>query len=1145
MPKAALDDLLLCLHRIGAEGAKDLSDGDLLARFLADRNDPAFAVLVKRHGPMVLGLCYRILADMHAAEDCFQATFMVLVRRAHSFSCTGSVANWLYTVAQRLAIKTQAQIANCHKKERRLHPMPRGEPLDEVTWQELRSVLDEEIGRLTEKYRAPIVLCFFEGKSHAQAARELGWPTNSLTRRLGRGRELLRRQLVRRGITLASGVLAEALCQKAVAVPVGPFLALSTVKGAASLAACKAAVGTGLSSSALALVEEGMNATMAFGMKSKLALVMLACTVAACGVGLAASGHWDDTIPHTVAPETPAVEMQKATAAAVRERQPPNTDIYGDPLPAGALARFGSVRWRHGEWITASALDPDQKRLVTASGRTVVVWDLTNAKILWKFETDFDSNYSRPSMSISPDGKRLGYVHNGMVAFVWDLDSGKEIKRFGKDLSTYFHSCQFTADGKAFILADSNQIWFFDLNTWAQTRSFSVKNAYFLDPNRAVYVAITPSREIVIGDLRTGAEMDRLEGAYSYRGNVNQAIAIAGGGSKRILAVVNSQKEEIQIWEFPKFKKLKSFRLPNSVFYPRDNAPEPAFDCHVSLSADGKELFLGTGRGSVHRWDLTTSKELPTLEKHAGFTFSTVSGIHRLQDGKTIVTAGADGVIRRWDAATGTELTDHSCYAAHACAALSPDGRMVAVADGGGRVDIWDAKTGNILRILRKNGPIVNKLAFAPDGRTIAVGFLTGDVVLLEVPSGRETKVLSWNTSKPRAGLEPHLKVLLFSPDGRFLYVNNYYYQGRVWNLLTADVAWVDKGRHTAAWTPDGLGILVHSVGPSVTLLDSKTGQERSSHSVAYQGGANLGGIVPAFAYSPDGRYLAMGLLNGMLLLCDGKTLKELKRVSILDPPRDPDDILGREIARRGGFSAECVAFSPDGQWLITSNGRWGSVRLWDASTLTEVVRMEGHEGRVTALAFSPSQKTALSSASDGQTYLWDLRPKADDKGRQPLEVSWANLASGDASLAYRAVWALSEQPGAAEFLATKISAVKAIDERTLTSLLDDLNSDNFRTREAATKALRELGDRAAGGLTEALKKSPPLEPAQRMRQLLDALDAESTPATMQQMRTIKSLELAGTDPARKLLQQWADGAPSARLTLKAKAALERLRDKP
>jgi RNA polymerase sigma factor (sigma-70 family) len=133
-----------------------------------------------------------------------QATFHVLARKADSIKIRGSLGSWLYTVARRIALRARAKSARERDREKRFADMPRREALDETTWLEISKVLDEEMGQLPEKYRAPLVLCYFEGKGRDLVARELGWAEGTVARRLARGRELLRHQLVRRGIMLSA-----------------------------------------------------------------------------------------------------------------------------------------------------------------------------------------------------------------------------------------------------------------------------------------------------------------------------------------------------------------------------------------------------------------------------------------------------------------------------------------------------------------------------------------------------------------------------------------------------------------------------------------------------------------------------------------------------------------------------------------------------------------------------------------------------------------------------------------------------------------------------------------------------------------------------------------------------------------------------
>src|SRR5262249_29881512 len=156
--------------------------------YQVQHEEPAFEALVRRHGPLVLGVCRRLLHNWHDAEDAFQATFWVLARKAGSITRKESVAGWLYQVAYRAAVKARTRAANQQQQERKAQPKPSTDPLAEVTGRELLGVLDEELQRLPQRYRTPLVLCYLEGKTRDEAAQELGWSVGTLKRRLEQGR---------------------------------------------------------------------------------------------------------------------------------------------------------------------------------------------------------------------------------------------------------------------------------------------------------------------------------------------------------------------------------------------------------------------------------------------------------------------------------------------------------------------------------------------------------------------------------------------------------------------------------------------------------------------------------------------------------------------------------------------------------------------------------------------------------------------------------------------------------------------------------------------------------------------------------------------------------------------------------------------
>jgi RNA polymerase sigma factor (sigma-70 family) len=205
--------------------AKHVSDSMLLERFVSRREEAAFVDLVKRHGPRVEGTCRRLLRNEQDVEDVFQATFLVLANKAARIPWRESVGGWLCAVAHRLAMNTRVDAARHRRRQTpfatlaaagaraggdqlpdQYHPL--ADPSGDIERNELRRVLDDELLRLPEKYRAPVVLCDLEGQTQQEAAAALGWPSGSISRRLARARALLRRRLIHRGVFLATGLVA-------------------------------------------------------------------------------------------------------------------------------------------------------------------------------------------------------------------------------------------------------------------------------------------------------------------------------------------------------------------------------------------------------------------------------------------------------------------------------------------------------------------------------------------------------------------------------------------------------------------------------------------------------------------------------------------------------------------------------------------------------------------------------------------------------------------------------------------------------------------------------------------------------------------------------------------------------------------------
>jgi RNA polymerase sigma factor (sigma-70 family) len=250
-----------------------LTDGQLLECFLNRREEAAVAALVQRHGPMVWGVCRRLVPNHHDAEDAFQATFLVLVRRAATVRPREMVANWLYGVARQTALKARAVCARRRVREKQVIDMPDAIPKEPSGTHDLHPFLDQELSRLPDKYRIVLLLCDLEGKTRKEAAHQLRVPEGTIAGRLARARTMLAKRLTRRGQILSVGALAATLSQSAASACVPSALVSNTIKAASLSASGQAAA---VSSSIAALTQGVLKSMLLAKLKLPLTLVLLA-----------------------------------------------------------------------------------------------------------------------------------------------------------------------------------------------------------------------------------------------------------------------------------------------------------------------------------------------------------------------------------------------------------------------------------------------------------------------------------------------------------------------------------------------------------------------------------------------------------------------------------------------------------------------------------------------------------------------------------------------------------------------------------------------------------------------------------------------------------------------------------------------------
>jgi RNA polymerase sigma factor (sigma-70 family) len=295
---------------VAVNDVRAVPDQQLLDRFARQRDEAAFEALVQRHGPLVLGVCRRVLHNWHDAEDVFQATFLVLARKASSISKQASVGSWLYQVAYHMALKARKQASNRQRRARQTARRDQADPLAEVTGRELLAVLDEELQNLAECERSPLVLCYLEGKTRDEAARLLSCSQSTLNRRIEHAKDRLRGRLAQRGVALSLALLVAGLTQTATSAGVSHTLAFSTVQ--AVLASVSGKTAGVASAAATALAEGTLRAMSAAKLKLAIAVVL--------AVGLVALGAI--ALTHTAQAQRPTETATNLEAPPALEGKP-------------------------------------------------------------------------------------------------------------------------------------------------------------------------------------------------------------------------------------------------------------------------------------------------------------------------------------------------------------------------------------------------------------------------------------------------------------------------------------------------------------------------------------------------------------------------------------------------------------------------------------------------------------------------------------------------------------------------------------------------------------------------------------------------------------------------------------------------------
>jgi WD40 repeat protein len=806
---------------------------------------------------------------------------------------------------------------------------------------------------------------------------------------------------------------------------------------------------------------------------------------------------------------SPASENQGAIQSRV--------DLFGDALPAGALLRLGTVRLRHNARVQGVAFSPDGKKLASTSwDNSIHLWDRRTGKPLLEIINEPEGIFS---VVFSPDGKQLATGGRDGTLTLWDVETGKLVfKKKGHD--DRVTALAFSPDGLQIASAGGN---------------------------------------ICVWNSKTGAEIRNLPSPLRFGPGDSQGVAFSPDG--KLLA--GSYREQIHVWDVT--------RGNTKVVIPKAHLPIVT----SLVFSDDKNLISG-GHSTVCTWDVATGKQVRELKagnghggslalsgggkilsaaywnkirvwnNHTGESMRVIADYrnafgphaHNLaitRDGATLAAAAEDHVVRVWDIVTGKQalVFPESHTGRINTLASSPDAKYVLTA-ADRSIRLWDATNGKHVRSFafesaNQIGGMV--AAYSPDGKTIAAGCyddspknrFAGACRVWDAATGKELR---------KQGFPNRVTKLAFSSDGKTLALVTEEDKATifVWDLgadkepvsLTSDLRDVDW----LSFLPDGKTLAVIELG-QLHFWDVEAKKQKANAILA-------GAALNSAAFSVDGKIVVIGEAHGgELVVRDVATGSELRRFEAVNT-------LGSMVAL--SLDGRILASAPIPRTFV--NYKFDpSIRLWEMATGREIRKIHPGNSKVTTLTFSPGTRTLISGMQNGTALIWNVKP-TNTKAISPRELGtlWSDLAGADAGKAYDAIGALAAAPGTSvPFLMDRLKPSPELPAARIRALIADLDSGEFRVREAAYKELEKLEEKATGMLREALAKNPVVEVRRRIESLIAVARTVRSPETVRRLRAIQVLEDIGSDDARHIIETLATGFPHARETADALATLKRL----
>ncbi|OAI46951.1 hypothetical protein AYO44_01880 [Planctomycetaceae bacterium SCGC AG-212-F19] len=729
-----------------------LADGQLLERFAGQRDEAAFELLVRRHGPLVWNVCHRLLGNAHDAEDAFQAVFLILLRKASALDRTGTVAPWLYGVACRVALRARAR--------RGRDPIPlMNEPGDHGSSNqtaELRRILDEEVNRLPERYRAPVVLCYFQGRTHEEAARELHWPLGTVKCRIMRAREWLRVRLTRRGLTLASGALAAMMSAEGLRAAMPPLLIESTV--AAGLAGTVPA----------AALAEGVLRAMFL---TKLAKITVSL-VAVLGLGLGVAGLLGEPAAPGVAPINAAEPVLPGIAA---EDTAPAAPASADPL-AGPWADLASDD--EAKALRAVLTFARDSKAAVAFFKQHLHPVLVDAKRIARRIADLDSAEFAVRAQASADLENFGEYALPYLQAALEGNPPLEVRQRVADLLYRLKQPRLPAG-------------------WVRSvRAIAVLEAIGGDEARTILEALARGRARAVPTQEAEVALDRLAAHFAVpvaRRWGDLSSTDEARVAQALLALATRPKETLQFLQEQLKGKTLNVGVANDITERvnrlivelgsnRFDVREKASQQLGALGQAAVPALMQAVNGPVPL-PLETRRRIEELifqarlnqrqqaiQAHAELLTGKVAGPAPQPPAPALAITAV--LVQRAEVLLGHIGTREAAelLAAFKAAAqikstrdaLSSDGKLRAHIDTNGRITLSDPMTG---KILSYHDGTAQCLAFAPDSKLLVYGSATSTLSILETATGKLVRQIKF---VPAGGIV----AVSVSPDGSRLSAN-------------------------------------------------------------------------------------------------------------------------------------------------------------------------------------------------------------------------------------------------------------------------------------------------------------------------------------------------------------------------------------